>query len=481
MWTGLEALSTIDQSLHDLRRQMQQADAELQSTSRQLVEVRQRQTRRYAELAQVRLDRLVRDELAASLDDTDRDVQTMLDAREEELKALERALSDNQQAEQRLEAEREAQRRKANEIVQSLDAAEAAAQEKLQADAQYLQWLDAARQADAIAREAESKTAQAASDRQAKGQPYESDPLFMYLWRRRYGTADYQASAPIRFLDGWVARLCRFHEARPNYWMLLEIPLRLQEHAARLRSQADERLAPVKQRESEAAAAEGVPAIAANVQAAHESLAELDRQIADLERNYEQLLAQRKSYAAGQDETLKRCLESLARQLEHEPLSDLRQHARATPSPGDDAIVHDLVQLDAAEEELDEALQRHQQVYDRHLARVKELEDVRRKFKSQDFDGFGSIFANEALIKAMLTEFLRGMASGGDFWGTIRGNHRRSQQRSRPTFGSGGFPFPSAGGSWQMPRFPSGGGGRRSGGGSSGGMGGGGFRTTGGF
>ena len=83
------------------------------------------------------------------------------------------------------------------------------------------------------------KTYQAKADQQEKGAPYRADPLFTYLWDCKYGTSAYKANPLTRFLDNWVARLCDFQSARKNYWMLQEIPERLDEHAKALRSKAD--------------------------------------------------------------------------------------------------------------------------------------------------------------------------------------------------------------------------------------------------
>jgi DNA repair exonuclease SbcCD ATPase subunit len=471
MWTGSETLATIDQSLRTLRGQLREVDQQVQTASKQLVELRQTTAQRYRDLAQVRLDRLMSGEIAAALDDADRRVAALLEARDQELSELERSLADNQRHQDELEAQRESQRRQVDEALQALDAAQAKTQQRLEADHAYREQLETARQADAVAREAEAKTEQAEADRAAKGAPYEADPLFMYLWRRGYGTSTYRATPHIRFLDGWVARLCGYHKARPNYWMLLEIPVRLRDHARRLREHAASLLEPVKQQEQQAAEANGVPKLAAALQSAQQTLADLDARIKELEETYRQLAQERAAYATGKDKNLRECLEALADQLERDPLRALRRHAEATPSPKDDVIVEELSDLDAQKVQLNEALQRYQQVYDRHLDRVKELEEVRRKFKANDYDDYGSVFANDALILAMLNEFLRGMAGAGDLWGTVRGNHRRRRTQSSPTFGSGGIGIPRGG--WSAPRAPSAG--------SRGGIAGGGFRTTGGF
>ena len=84
---------------------------------------------------------------------------------------------------------------------------------------------------------AETKAAQAERDMQEKRQPYEADPLFMYLWRRKFGTPEYRAKGLVRYLDRKVARLIEFDGARRNYAVLIELPARLREHAERLRAE----------------------------------------------------------------------------------------------------------------------------------------------------------------------------------------------------------------------------------------------------
>lgn len=84
---------------------------------------------------------------------------------------------------------------------------------------------------------AENKAAQAETDMVQKRLPYEADPLFMYLWRRKLGTPEYRAKGLARYLDRKVARLIEFDGARRNYTVLIELPVRLREHAERLRAE----------------------------------------------------------------------------------------------------------------------------------------------------------------------------------------------------------------------------------------------------
>lgn len=90
-----------------------------------------------------------------------------------------------------------------------------------------------------MAERAEARAAEAEAERDAKRGPYEADPLFLYLWRRGYGTPAYDARGFARRMDRWVAQLIGFERARANYHVLMALPERLHAHAARLRE--DER------------------------------------------------------------------------------------------------------------------------------------------------------------------------------------------------------------------------------------------------
>jgi hypothetical protein len=76
-------------------------------------------------------------------------------------------------------------------------------------------------------------------------------------------------------------------------------------------------------------------------------------------------------------------------------------------------------------------------------------------------------------LSVILHEFLRGVASSDDLWGTLRRQQRYHRIESDPGFGSGGFGRSDS--TWHFPEL---GGGGFGGGGE---IRGGGFRTGGGF
>ncbi len=479
MWTGQQTLESIDQALSQLRRQAQELDTQVQRSSTELVALRQREGERFRRLAEVRLDQLTHGNVVSGLDDADLRVKEILIERTEALADLQTQIERCEQRQTELEQSREGQRKQVAEAAERLDRAEAATQARLRDDDSYRAQLDKTGAAEAVAARAEEKTQQAEQDRIEKGKPYEQDPLFNYLWKRGFGTARYSANPLTRYLDQWVARLCNYYDARPNYAMLLEIPTRLGEHATRLRQTADAELQVLRAMEERAAADDGIPALREALSQAEEAMDRLDEQIREQENSYHELMGQRSVFAAGEDEYSRRSIDTLVMEFQRDNLPSLLQQAQATSTHEDDVLVRELMDVEAEQGEITRALDKHRAMHERALDRLKELEEVRYRFKRQRYDDVHSTFSNGDLLALILGEFLRGVATSGDLWGTIRRNQRYRRIESDPTFGSGGIGGMGRG-TWHFP-MP---GGRGWGGGSRrGGFGGrgGGFRTGGGF
>ncbi len=473
MWTGKNALGSIDRALDEMRKQVRDLDEVIQTTSTDLVELAQARGERFKRLAEVRLDSISGGVVVKGLDEADRRVKEILQERARQLASLKEQIAAAEEERVELEARREAQREQVGETAERLDRAEAATQRRLESDAEHRAQLEAARRVDAVAERAEEKTEQALRDRAQKGAPYESDPLFMYLWRRGFGTSDYAANSLTRALDGWVAKLCGYRDARPNYAMLVQIPERLGEHARRLRAAADGEFEQLERLEKAARAADGIPEGQAELGRAQAALDQIDARIAEHEATFRSLMGQRQTYVAGRDDTFQRAVGTLVEEFERDKLPSLLRQAKATPAAEDDVLVHELIDMEHREQELREVLVEHRRMHERALDRLGELEAVRQRFKRERYDDVHSGFANQGLIAMVLKEFLRGVASSDDLWGSIRRNQNYEPIESNPDFGTGSLRR-RGGGSWHFP-FPKGG---RGGGGLGGG---GGFRTGGGF
>lgn len=481
--SGRQTLSSIDQGIRLVHDQIREIDDQIRGASTSLAELQETQGGRYRRLAAIRLDHVTSGSLSSALDVAGQRVRELLDERQDALTALDADIDDGQAELESLGIEREDLELKVESATGALDRAEAAVQERLARDEAYVAQLDAAREAERIAVHAEEKTATAEESRQEKGKPYRDDPLFSYLWARGYGTSAYSANALARYLDKWVARLCNFHDARPNYAMLLEIPKRLGGHARRVRARSDAEFEKLKALEESAAAEDGVPALRENVEKAQSELDRVDLEIESAENDLRGMEQERTRYASGDDERMSQAVETLSSAFEREKLDTLYRYARATATAEDDLLVQELEADAGRAAAIRDSLAEHRRVRERHLDRLQKLEDVRRRFKRQRYDNAHSEFGNAALVAMILNQFLRGTATSDELWRTIEREQRYRRGRSNPDFGTGGFGRRQ--GTWHFP-FPGGGtgrggwgGGGRSGGGGFGG--GGGFRTGGGF
>ena len=489
MVSGHDLLGTIERMLDGTRRERAKLDVELEGSSAELARVRQAELGVLSVLARLRLREIERGKLAEELDETGRQVTELLGQRagaqvqvETEVKAAEAALAGAQD----LRTERHAAVAAAEE---ALDAAEAEAQKRLGEDDKYRAQLEKARASDGVADLAEEKAQAARTDRVEKGKPYEADPLFKYLWARGFGTSQYRAGALTRLFDRWAARVCDYEPLRRDYWMLSELPARMDEHAARMRALADEDVAAVQALEQKAADAAGVPKCGRALEEAQKSLADADKTIEDRDAELDALVDKRASFASGEDDLSRRCTALLSDTFRREKMKTLRERANRTATADDDKAVDELTAIRVEIPRLEDAVARYKALHDTHRERTVKIEEIRKRFKEHRFDAVSSEFVNSALITTLLAQLLAGQLGVPDIWDAIAKQQRFRKLHADPLFGSGRFP--RVPGPWHMPGgfgkgFPKGGG-FRTGGGfgggfrTGGGFGGGGFRTGGRF
>jgi chromosome segregation ATPase len=447
--TGRQTLTSLDRGLRKVHEQLQHVDQEIESSSNEMARLKKTQAELFHRMARIRLDSMVSGELGEALDTVGRRVRELLDSREGALRAVKHEIDSARQRLQQLHNEREAASEALAEATEALDAAEAVAQERLAPDPDYQAQLTRARQAERIAAQAAQKAAGADQMREEKGVPYEADPLFMYLWRRHFGTSEYAANPLARVLDKWVARLCRYEGARANYAMLVEIPTRLREHAHRVAGQADAEFETLRKLEEAAGAEVGVPGLRQAVTVAQAEVDKVDERIDSQEQRLEELEQDRARFASGDDPQFRECLETLSSTFQREKLLTLYEYARATATAEDDLLVRDMEEAEEELRQLKEVIGEQKRLRERYRQRLVELEDVRKRFKQRRFDSVNSNFRNSGLVSMLLSEFLQGAVSSGELWRTIEREQRHRRSRANPGFGSGGFrPRP---GTWHIP------------------------------
>lgn len=468
MINGTDQLAVINQHIATARDEQVAIHQRMEAANQQGARIRNQLAEEYQKLARFRLDELAANRVAHQMDETDRAVLELLERRLKELQELNSAVEQSTAQQERLNAERDEALRRHDDLVKRIDESAAAVKSQLSRQEVYQAQEKRVAETAAQAERAESKADQAAADQKEKGKPYREDPLFMYLWERRFLTPDYTGSGLTRRLDGWVAELIRFGDARSNYFMLTELPLRLHEHAERQRAIASQELRKLRAIEAQALQTEEIVRDKAALAAAQQSLEEIEDRLEAEEKQHATLFQRQATFSNASDEASRQAIELQVSEIKQEPLANLYIQAKMTGSPDDDVIVARIRDLQQEERHLTREIKALEEQERRQQQSLRELEEVRRRFRQSSYDSRYSYFPSGFELATLLGMLLAGRASSGDIWDRIGREQRFRRPRTPRDFGGGVFAGRLGGG--------------RSGRGSFGrGIGGGGFRTGGKF
>ncbi len=462
MWTGRQTLSSIESAIANIQREEGQLDAALRSAVGESERLRKERSEALRELARIKLDEIAAGRLVSSLDAGERRAMQILD----DYRLRIAATAERREGLLKEVAGAETQRDDAAAAVEqalgAVEAIRADTEAKVQAAPAWQETKRAFDEAEAVATEAEKKAASSEAELGAKRKPYDDDPLFTYLWGRKFGTRDYQGGNFVRLMDRIVADFIGFNEVRANYAALIEIPLRLREHATAKRAETGDRQVALSEVERTAMIEAGIEPRERALAEARHKLAAADQTLEEKHGLLRKVDDERQALVAGgTNPAYGQALDTIASADSKDDLAALYQEARRTPTSADDAMIRKLESIDAnvAKTETEVAsLRRSAQ----DLARRRtDVQDVRDRFRGAGYDHPNATFGNDGAITDVLGRVLEGAANSGVLWDLLRGGYRYRQPRGRPDFGAPNFPFPfpipgggtnsSTGGGWREP------------------------------
>lgn len=462
MWTGRQTLASIEQAIGRLRGEEGQLDSALRNAVGELERLRTEQSGALRELARVKLDEMAAGRLATRLDAGERRALQILDDYRLRIASTAERSSRLQEEVRAADSERHAAAAAVEGALEIVEKLRAAAEGKARSGGDWQAAKAALGKADAIAGEAESKAASSEAELGAKRKPYDEDPLFTYLWQRKFGRSEYRAGNLARAIDRMVAELVDFASVRPNYAALIEIPLRLREHATAKRAEADALRTPLAAIERRAMVEAGVEAKEAVLAEARHKLAAAD----DMAQKKQELLRQVDEeravlVAKGTSLAYGDALGTIAAADSKDDVATLYLEAQRTPTPADDAIVRRIDGLNGSIGKLDAEIEGLRRTAQELARRRLEMEQVRSRFRTTGYDHPSITFGNEGDIGSVLERMLAGAVSSGALWDLLRRSYQYREPMGRPDFGAPHFPLPfplpgggsigSSGGTWREP------------------------------
>ncbi len=462
MRTGRQTLSSIEDAIANLHKEEGQLDAALRSAVGETERLRKERGEALRELARIKLDEIAAGRLVSNLDAGERRAVQILDDYRLRIAATAERRDGLLEEVATAETQRNAAATAVEEALAVVEGIRADTEAKVQTAPAWQAAKGAFDEIEAVAAEAEKKAANSETELGAKKKPYDDDPLFTYLWSRKFGTRDYQSGNFVRFIDRIVADFIGFNDVRANYAALIEIPLRLREHATAKRAEVAERQGALSEVERKAMLDAGIEPKERVLAEARHKLAAVDQTLEEKHGLLRKIDEERKGLLdGGTNPAYGQALETIASADSKDDLAALYQEARRTPTSADDAMVRKLESLDGnvakADSEVSNLRRSAQDLAHRRL----EVQEVRDRFRGAGYDHPNATFGNDGDIADVLGRVLQGAVNSGVLWDLLRGGYRYRQPRGRPDFGAPNFPFPfpipgggtnsSTGGGWREP------------------------------
>jgi hypothetical protein len=462
MWTGRQTLVSIERAIADLHREEGQLDTALRSAVGETERLRKERSDALRELARIKLDEMAAGRLVDNLDAGERRAVQILDDYRLRIAAIAERRDRLMEEIGGAETQRDAAAAAVEAALEAVEAARAEADAKVQKTSAWQGAKQAADEAEAIADEAEKKASGSEAELGEKRKPYDDDPLFIYLWDRKFGTREYEAGSLARMLDRMVADFIGFHDARPNYAALIEIPLRLREHATTKRTEAGERQAALAEVERRAMVEAGVEPKERALAEARHKLAAADQTLEEKHGLLRKLDEERTGLVSeGTNPAYTQALETITAADSKDDVAVLYREARRTATGTDDQLVRRLEGIDSNIARMDAEAGKLRRSAQELARRRLEVQDVRDRFRKAGYDHPHATFGNDGDIAEVLGSILAGAVNSGALWDLLRGGYRYRGPRNRPDFGGPGFPFPFpvpgggrttwSGGGWREP------------------------------
>ncbi|HEV7691809.1 MAG TPA: hypothetical protein VGO52_13325 [Hyphomonadaceae bacterium] len=498
--SGRDALHRLDMLASGARAEFDAAVGASDGHARRRTDIARLKADAYRQLAGMRID-VIKKAAAQSLTDAERKATDLLIGHEEFVKTIGAQVDKAADELSAAEAKRRAGEVEADAALEAYETLTEQTEKEVQSDPGYIALKDGLENAKSVTIRSEQKLDLAKQDRDAKRKPYEGDPLFSYLWQRKFRTTEYKAGGLTRGLDNWVAKLCGYDAAYLNYARLTELPDRIAEHLARMELEETEAEAAIERFEAQKLEEKGAGKLSAALDAAKARLKQLDAELATVEARHSALREQQEKAASGDSGPQEQARRVLEEGFAKASFPDLKVLAAETTTLDDDRIVDVLIKLRTEELQMEVNWRNVEALPARRRAGADALESVRRRFRESGLDS-PYVMILRGAFEAALEAYGKGPApDANQLWRAITSTVHQAPQQDDHYFGgrrrgqSVGLPAEIVGGiagavinevireaTRGGMRGRWGGGGPWGGGGFGGGSsssGGGGFRTTG--
>ncbi|MGL4243298.1 MAG: hypothetical protein ACRCTI_19475, partial [Beijerinckiaceae bacterium] len=325
------------------------------------------------------------------------------------------------------ETERHGRAEKLEQALGAMESVRLAAQPKIRESNAWKAQQAKIEEAIKIADESDKKARVAEEDREIKRKPYEGDPLFMYLYGRKFGQADYKGGPFVKFFDRMIAHKVGFADARANYAMLLEIPMRLRNHAEKRREQVQIERAALSKAENAGLAEVGGGELVGKVETARQALVEEEKKLSAAKQELADF--ESRNAVAAEDPAFDKAIEIIAEADARQDIQELYAEAARTPTREDERIVRQIEGIDRGLQSANHEVEQIRAAARDMARRRQDIERERDHFRRRGYDNPYGGFGNEGILGNVIGGILQGAIQGSILRDALRDGYR---QRDNP-------------------------------------------------
>ena len=471
-----DVLAAIESASWTIRNNEEQIYSAIKKASQDIAQLQQSQTEQYKALALLNLDEITQPTALREVTSTEKRIsekydlyKQLIQSAEEETETVKNRLSQAEGERSRILAELE-------EVQKKKHIEEEKTKERLKNDPVWQDQTEKIKNFIAKVSAAEEKLKASESDRDKKSRPYLDDKLFVYLHNLRFGTPEYEGNRIARWGDSYVARIIGYEEARQNFFMLNEIPVRLEKHLTAMRGSLERIKEDAKSSFRHALEQDGIAAVEKDIEALLDQQSQNNNAIKSLENLLENKEADYQSLVDGNHPNgMNAVITDLISALKSKTLDRLMQDALKTQTSEDELIIQKIATSETKIKALKKQILEFRSQLFSISKKKAELGRAKEDFHNAGYEYQNGSFDNESAIVHIISEILKGAMTSRHLREILYNNYRKTtyqhQRDDDDDWLGGGF----GGGRGSRGGFGGGGGSR------SGGFGGGGFRSGGGF
>ncbi len=434
MTTGRQTLNSIETAISEVQRSVQRIQNELKTANDKKAQLLRARMQAFRELAEFRIRSALYNDVIGEAGNVSRQVAAMLEARNQTIATLKNQMTGAKEERSRSMLAHEKLLLQIEKDEERLDGFAKRADKLLGKEAGYTEYSNRYEQLKSMCLKAEAKAEQAEQAMKEKGASYKSDALFMYLWKREYGSKDYFANTMglIEYLDKKVADLINYYGAKANYTVLLQIPDKLNDYVERLQVQIKDMAVKLEEMRLDKITELADGDLTDKLRQLRGEEADLNGQIRKHDAAISDAMSQLNHFSEGKDYSFKKAVEVAAETLEHEDFSDLLYEARQTDDPEDDKVLVRLDNINKQSEQLESSIKSQKDDLERLFKRKEDLAGLSSDFRRKHYDDPGSEFSDNGNLNTMMGQLMTGAITAAHYWQQAQQYQRWKQRPADP-------------------------------------------------